>query len=157
MALDLKVDIGDLMNGLIFLSAAIGLFLNLVQMKRNSNGQRALLLRDLVGQFTDDNDARDAFYAIEYHNFRFREDFLGSDTEKQIDQLLSHCDIVCSFFERGLLDEREMDYFSYYFRRIWTNGEVRRYFEHLENWAGQVGESPSFQAFKRYCRHHINR
>jgi hypothetical protein len=58
--------------------AAIGLQLSFYQSRRTNAQARSALVAESLRRFAEDEDIQRAFYAIEYSNFNYDEEFHGS-------------------------------------------------------------------------------
>ena len=144
--------VGDIVNALVFGSAVVGLFLTWVQIRRNALTQKAIFFKDLYGSIHADPAMSKAFLKIEYSEFRYGPEFHHSEEEVEIDKLLHHCDLICALHLRKLISDKEMSYFEYDFRRIYTNREIRSYFEFLDEFLERLGvKTRSFDSFQAYC------
>jgi hypothetical protein len=134
------------------LAASLAAWAAYRQFKASVQASRATLLKDLYLQFRTDQAAADAFYLIEYGQFRYSEEFHRSSDEPKIDRLLTLCDLVCAMHADGTLTEREMQYFKYQFKRIFGDASIQAYLTFLDDfYARNNMHKKSFEQFQIYC------
>jgi len=122
----------------------------ILQIKENAKIQRAIFLKDLYMQFHTDTEVSEAFYLIEYGNFKYEQDkFHGSKQEKSIDRLLTLIDIICEMYDQDFFSDREFKYFKYQIKRVMDNYEIQNYLSFLSDFC--QGDIPKiFPSFERY-------
>lgn len=121
------------------LCAAGGLFLNVAQSRRTNAQARSALVAGCLKDFADDEQMQEAFYSIEYANFRYDEQFHGSATERSIDKLLRHFSNTALAWQAGLLKAEDVRPIKYYVVRIMGNIEIQRYMAFMEQWTDNPG------------------
>ena len=88
---------------------------------------RAALVAEYLRIFTEDEDIQRAYYAVAYSRFVYTDDFLGSESERDIDKLLRHFSNIALAWQAGLLSTHDVRPIQYYVLRVTRNDEVRRY------------------------------
>jgi hypothetical protein len=130
-----------------------GIVLTLRQLRENSKTQQATFFKELHSAFYADQKIRNAYYLIEYDNFKYDASFHGAELERDIDQLLKFADMVCNLHKEGLLNTRAMSLFNYEFLRVYSNESIQRYLGFLRTWYSQVkSDTEPFPHFIDYCR-----
>lgn len=132
--------------------AAVGLLLNVQQSRRiNSQARSALVAQSLTG-FADDKDIQEAFYAIEYSQFKYDNDFHKSDQERKVDKLLRHFANLALAWQAGLLSTADVRPVQYYVLRVMRDGEIEKYLAFIEQWSAgaKLGEHP-YSVLAKLC------
>jgi hypothetical protein len=144
------VDIGDAINTGLLIAAVAGIALTFWQVRTGVRTQRAQFLNDLYSRLVSDRDIAEAYYLIEYGQFKYSADFHGSDVEPKIDRLLGFVDLVAELHLQGVIADREMTFFHYRFRRLISDPSMRAYLHFLGSIYQDAGVSrkpfSSFQA-----------
>ncbi len=121
------------------LFAAFGLLLN-VQQSRKTNAQaRAALVAGCLKGFAEDEDIQKAFYAIEYSEFRYDEDFHKSSQERDVDKLLRHFANIALAWQAGLLSTSDVQPIQYYVLRVMSDPEIKKYLSFIARWSQETG------------------
>jgi len=97
--------------------AAIGLLLNFYQSRRTNAQTRAALVAECLKTFTGDEGIQQAFYAMAYPKFEYKEGFHGSEYERDIDKLLRHFSNIALAWQAGLLSIHDIRPIQYYMLR----------------------------------------
>lgn len=134
MKFDPTINIGSIIQTAAFLIAALGLIFNALVTRRAARERRIQQLVDLQHQFYSGASMLDAYYLIEYGEFKFDTDFHGSDREKKIDRLLVHFENIASLFQAKVVSLAELDIVAYNYLVIYQDPEINRYFEWLDSW-----------------------
>lgn len=130
-----QVTLGDLIQALALIIAAVGLFLNLVQMKTANKQKRAEHIVNLHNQFALDKDVLDIYYKIEYGEFRYEsEKFHGSDEEKHLDKLLDVFDNIAKLYLLDNFTLQDLNYVAYNYLVVFQDASIKEYLEFLDNW-----------------------
>ncbi len=119
--------IAEIISVILLVIAVIGLFLTYKQLQNTHKTQKAIFFRELYSTLFSDRDLRDAFYQIEYSNFKYTSKFHGSQKERLIDKLLSFANMVCDLYFEGNISKHEMNFFKYEFLRIYKNDNIKSY------------------------------
>src|SRR6185312_11197240 len=106
------------------LSATAALLLNYYQSRRNDVHARASMVANCLKDFAGDPDIQRAFYAIEYGEFSFKDDFLKSDRERDVDKLLRLFANLALSWKGKLLTIGDIRPIQYYVLRVMTNPEI---------------------------------
>jgi hypothetical protein len=77
-----EISIGDLLVIVSILIAAVGLFLNFLQMRKSALFKRAEYMINLYNYYASNQDMVDIYYKIEYGEFNYNEAFHKSPEEK---------------------------------------------------------------------------
>ena len=124
--------------------AAIGLLLNFYQSRRTNAQARAALVAEWLKRFAEDEDMQRAYYAIAYSQFRYSDDFQGSERERDADRLLRHFSNIALAWQAGLLNTHDIRPVQYYVLRVCQNPEIKKYLDFMDRWAREqhLGEHP---------------
>lgn len=124
--------------------AAIGLLLNFYQSRRTNAQSRASLIAACLKGFTEDEEIQRAFYAIEYSEFRYDQNFHKSSCEREVDKLLRHFSNIALAWQAGLLSIQDVRPIQYYVLRVLRNPEIQNYLKFISEWSKQqaLGEHP---------------
>jgi len=124
--------------------AATGLLLTFYQSRRADAQARAALVAEYLRSFTEDQDIQRAYYAVAYSRFVYTDDFLGSESERDIDKLLRHFSNIALAWQAGLLSTHDVRPIQYYVLRVTRNDEVRRYLSFMAESSKRqrLGEHP---------------
>ena len=76
---------------------------------------------------------------IEYGNFEYDLHFHHTDTEKEIDKLMTHFSNPALMWKVGWLSLNDLGPARYFLVRIIANGEIKKYMEWLDSWTKQAG------------------
>ena len=121
--------------------AGWGLWRNARQTRLNNKLAEAKLVYDSFYVFLGDKIMQEAFYKIEYSQFRYGRDFHGSEEERRTDRLLRHFSNLAVLWQDGLLDLKYIHPVQYYILRIAGNDEIEKYLSYLiDEWT--EGEHP---------------
>ena len=136
---------------LALVAAAVAAVAAYRQFQSSVRATRAALLKDLYLQFRNDEFVAEAFYKIEYGEFRYTPEFHESKDEPKIDRLLTLCELVCAMHSDGTLTDREMEYFKYQFKRIHGDLEIKKYLACLDRfYALNNMHKKAFEKFQIY-------
>jgi hypothetical protein len=144
------LSLSDLFNAFtIIITTSIALFVALRQLRQNQDTQRAIFLKDFYLGMWNDPDIRQAIYLIDSDKLDYQGgDFKNSPHEPLVDQLLVFVDLVCGLYNHKMLTEKEMSFFSFYLKMIYTNKKIQDYLQFL----GSTGKEPMpFANFVLYC------
>ena len=124
--------------------AATALILNIVQSRRTNAQARATLVASCLKGFADDEDIQRAFYAIEYGEFTYDQNFHKSQQEREIDKLLRHFANLALSWKSGLLSTEDVKPVQYYILHVMKDGEISKYMEFIANWSKRTanGQHP---------------
>jgi hypothetical protein len=147
-----SIQVNDLINVLLLLTAVVGIFLTYWQTRLNARTNKAAFFKDLYSTMFRDPIIRKAFYQIEYDKFIYDDSFHGSENEQLIDRLLSFSDLVCDLYFQKIISKHEMDFFKYEFIRVYQDEEIQKYLTFLKNFylENQFGTVP-FPSYIKYC------
>lgn len=121
------------------------------QIRRNTQTQRMIFLKDMYMLLRTDKDVSNIFYDIEYSKFEYTADFHDSEIEKKTDKLLTILDLICEMHYRGSITTNEMSFFNYQIRRVAQNIEIEKYLTFLSSFykANKIKRKP-FSSFLTY-------
>jgi hypothetical protein len=124
--------------------AAIGLLLTFYQSRRTNAQARAGLVAACLKGFAEDEEIQRAFYAIEYSEFKYDDEFHKSEREREVDKLLRHFSNIALAWQAGLLTTRDVRPIQYYVLRVLRDAEIRNYLKFIAEWSKQqaLGEHP---------------
>jgi hypothetical protein len=124
--------------------AAIALLLTVKQSRRTNAQVRAALVAQCLDRFVDDEKMQNVFYAIEYSEFRYDDNFHNASLERETDKLLQHFASLALAWKAGLLTITDVVPVEYYILCIMRNTEVNRYLDFVAAWArdANLGEHP---------------
>ncbi len=157
-----EISISDLLLAVSILIAALGLFLNFLQMKKNNLQKRAEFIINLYNQYASDSDMMEVYYKIEYGKFKYDKNFHQSDEEKKLDKLLGFFENIAKLYLMGNITLDDLKYVAYEFIVIYQNEFVQQYFQFLDGWFRQRGmKIKPYEAFrqvgkilkKEMCKH----
>jgi len=115
--------------------AAGALVLNICQSQRTNKQARLEIVAECLSGFANNDDIQKAFYAIEYGEFKYDDNFHNSLIEQQIDKLLRHFANLALSWEAGLLNTNDVKPVQYYVLRILKNSEVTKYLNFIASWS----------------------
>ena len=125
----------DLLQLLLLLVAAFGLFLNLSQMKVNAKQKVAEYINELFNQYYADGDITDIYYKIEYGKFHYdAESFHQSDEERKLDKLLKLYNNIGKLYSLSNLTTQDLDYVVYGYLVVYQDKSVKEYLTFLDEW-----------------------
>lgn len=134
---EFTLSIGDLIATIGLLLAAVGLFLNWSQMRKDSTWKRAEFIIHNFYQYLLDPDSADMFYRLEYGKFVYTRDFHGSPEEIKLDKLLRYFERIAALYEMGTISLADLALVEYEFSRINQDPAVQEYFAFLDDWSKQ--------------------
>ena len=144
-----EISVNDIATIFLLLVAIATFLMNYFESRKKNHTERMLFVKDLLEPFRTEPDISSAFYKIEYHQFHYNFDtFHDSALEKEIDKLLSHCNLVCSFYKNRIITEKEFNQFRYYMVRIAGNSGIKDYFEFLDGWSKRAEVKSNFDEFR---------
>jgi hypothetical protein len=133
------VSVADALNIGLLAAAVAGIALTLWQVRIGVRTHRAQFLNDLYSKLVSDGDIGEAYYLIEYGKFEYGPDFHGSELEPKVDRLLGFVDLVAELHLQGVISRREMAFFDYRFRRLFSDAGVRAYLTFLAAFYERTG------------------
>jgi hypothetical protein len=145
-----QVTVGDLIQACALIFAAIGLFLNLAQMKAANRQKRAEYIISLHNQFSLDEDVLDIYYKIEYGRFVYEQQaFHGSDEEKKLDKLLDVYDNIAKLYLLKNFTIRDLNYVAYSYLVVYQDQAIKTYLSFLDKWYVERGmKVKPYEAFR---------
>ncbi len=144
--------LSDKINSALLLVTALGVLAAFWQIRSGARAQRATFLKDLYTQLRSDPEVADAFYKIEYGEFKYGPEFHKSELERKVDRLLTLIDLVCEMRAQCIMSKREMSFFSYQFSRVAKDENVRAYLEFLNDFYMENGiNRKPFASFQAYA------
>ncbi|RLG27099.1 hypothetical protein DRN85_01100 [Methanosarcinales archaeon] len=145
-----EISIADLLLAASILIAAVGLFLNFLQMRKNNLQKRAEYMINLYNQYTSDPDMTDIYYKIEYGEFDYNEEFHQSSEEKKLDKLLGFFENIAKLYTMKNITLDDLKYSAYEFLVIYQDNSVKQYIRFLERWFSQRGiKVKPYEAFQK--------
>lgn len=150
--------ISDVISILLFVSAFVGLYLTLYQIRQSYRIQKATFFKDLSMTLISETNQKEGFYLIINNKFIYDDGFKGSQIEKQVDALLSFLEMICSLYKAGILTKQEMPFFEYAFRKVYANSNIRTYLEYLRKTSEHSGNKTTpFASYISYCQRELGR
>jgi len=124
--------------------AAVGLLLTFYQSRRTNAQARAALVAACLRGFTEDEEIQRAFYAIEYSEFRYDDNFHRSGQEREVDKRLRHFANIALAWQANLLNTSDVRPIQYYVLRVMRDPEIQKYLKFIAEWSKQanLGEHP---------------
>src|SRR5437016_2464253 len=98
-----EISLGDIIAAAGFLIAALGLFLTLCQLRRDSVRKRAEFIVSIFNQYVTDPDTSQVFYSVEYDEFQYGPNFHGSEQERHLDRLLSYFEKIAALYHMKVI------------------------------------------------------
>jgi len=145
-----EISIADLLLVISILIAAVGLFLNFLQMRKNNLQKRAEYMINLYNQYASDSDMIDVYYEIEYGKFDYHEGFHQSSEEKKLDKLLGFFENIAKLYIMKNITLDDLKYVAYEFLVIYQDNSVKQYIQFLEQWFSQRGiKVKPYEAFQK--------
>jgi len=145
-----EISLGDIIAAAGFFVAAIGLFLTLCQLRRDSKRKRAEFIVSVFNQYVTDSDTCEMFYLLEYDKFQYGPEFHGSKQERHLDRLLSYFEMIATLYDMGVVTRKDLELTRYQFVRVYKNQAVQSYFEFLDKLPGSLGVSGgTFHRFRK--------
>jgi hypothetical protein len=147
-----EMSLADKINSALLLVTALGVLAAFWQIRVGARAQRATFLKDLYMQLRSDPAVAEAFYKIEYGEFKYGPEFHGSEFEPKMDRLLTLVDLVCEMRAQRIMSKREMSFFIYQFNRVAKDQNVREYLKFLNEFYAQNGiNKKPFASFQSYA------
>ncbi|MEO0075903.1 MAG: hypothetical protein ABIK31_07390 [candidate division WOR-3 bacterium] len=126
--------IANVATALTFGAAAWQLWESNKQTRKSAIQKRSEYVINLYNTFINDKDMVEIYYKLEYSEFRYDDNFHGSQTEKQLDKLLGHFSNIGRLFNLGILTREDLKFFEYEFLVIYQNKNIQAYLRFLDNW-----------------------
>jgi hypothetical protein len=116
------------------LGLGIGLFFTNRQLRSNTRQKTAEYSTQLQEQFFTNKDVLKMYYSIEYGEFKYSQDFHGSENEKALDALLYHLDTIANYYLLSHFDLAALGHFAYRYLVVFQDKDVRAYLATLDHW-----------------------
>jgi hypothetical protein len=126
--------IANVATACTFGAAAWQLWESNKQTRKSAIQKRSEYVIDLYNTFTNDKDMVKIYYKLEYSEFRYDDNFHGSQTEKQLDKLLGHFSNIGRLFNLGILTREDLKFLEYEFLVIYQNENIQEYLKFLDGW-----------------------
>ena len=144
-----EISVGDLIAVAGFLIAAVGLFLTLMQLRRDPIRKRAEFIVSVFNQYVTDPDTARIFYKMEYDEFQYGPRFHASDDERNLDRLLSYFEKIAALYIMRVITREDLELIRYEFIRVYQNPAVQKYFDFLDTLPDELGVSGgTFRKFR---------
>lgn len=118
--------------------------------------RKATFYKEIYLTLLCEKHIRDAFYLIEKSKFIFDGNFLGTQTEKDVDALLCFFDMICRLYFSKNLTKQEMHDFKYEFTMVYCNKEIQRYLDYIKDIYNQRQiQGMPFSSFLSYCKNYM--
>jgi hypothetical protein len=148
MTIKPDISLGDIIAAASFLIAALGLFLTLFQLRRDSVRKRAEFIVSVFNQCVTDRETADIFYMIEYGKFEYSSDFHGTKQERHLDRLLFYFEKIAALYHMGVVTRKDLELVRYEFVRVYGNSNVQEYLKTLDELAPRLGAGGTFRQFR---------
>ena len=143
--------ISDKINTILIFVSTIGVIAAFWQIRYAARTQRVIFLKDLYLQLHSDKEIARVFYRIEYDEFKYSEDFHGSEEEQNVDNLLTLLDLICELHFRNVISIKEMEFFDYSIYRVSENSEIKKYMVFISNFLqNRKLKEKIFPAYNKY-------
>jgi hypothetical protein len=161
-----SLSLGDMLQALALVGAVIGLGLTVAQMRKTDKTERAKFFKELYAPFFMDPDFRRVFELIQGERFFNKEEQfnLNADieknveNEKNVEKVLSHFEMICSLYIRGLLSKEEMLHFDYNLKRLYRCESIRDYLDYIRLYEeAQRLEYGPFTQVRKYIKEVLNK
>lgn len=134
------MNVGDVLQVIATMLAAIGLILTSYQIRNFRKQQRLSTLDSYWQRFWSDSRVAEMFYRIEYDQFHYKEDeFHRSEDERTLDRLLGIMQSIALCDKAGMVARDDMRHVAYHAVRLLCNLEVKKYFTFLDEWFFKMG------------------
>lgn len=115
---------------------------------KNAENSRLTLFQNLQNDFLECEEARKAYYSIEYGKYRYDANFHMSQKEHGIDKLLFKLNNISKLYQTKKISEVEFGYFEYYFATVCTNTEVKKYLSFVAEYADNKASKNPYSYLK---------
>jgi hypothetical protein len=130
-----ELSLGDIIQIVATLLAAIGLFFTGFQLRTAAKERRAGYLSDFLRNFWGDKEITQAYYAFEYDEFIYDPaHFHKSELERRVDRMLESFGVLSKLYCAGLLSLEDISLLEYEFLVVFQNKEIQKYFAVLDDW-----------------------
>jgi len=127
------------MPALSLFIAACAFVVNARQTVLNNKLDRAKIVSGCLHTFMDDNMMHNAFYKIEYDQFKYSDKFHKSNEEREVDKLLRHFSNIALMWKNNLLTLSDIYSIQYFILRTVNNTEIKKYLAYIEEWSKEAG------------------
>lgn len=136
--------------------AIIAIFLTFYQIRQGYKIQRTTLFKDLYQMMYGDPHIREAFYLIDYQKFVFANKFSSLHEEQLIDHLLNFFDLLSGLYEDKMLTKKEMNFFEYEFKIVYSNPGIQAYLKYLRGiYKNEKVATMPNHGFISYCKNEL--
>jgi hypothetical protein len=110
-------------------------------------------------EHTADPESLNILYKIEYQQWKYDEvEFAGSSDEQALDKIPYSFEQISLLYEMGTISRRDMRLIEYDFLRVYSDGEVQKYFRFLDRTPhGLPTDAADFRAYRRVAKKLIKR
>jgi hypothetical protein len=126
--------VANIAIALTFAIAAWQLWETKQQANKAAIQKRSEYVISLYNAFINDKDMVDIYYKLEYSEFKYDNNFHGSDTEKKLDKLLGHFSNIGRLNHLGILTIGDLKFMEYEFLVMWQNKNIKSYLQFLDEW-----------------------
>jgi len=145
MVIKPEIALRDIITVIGFVVTIVTILLTYKQIKVSVKTAKGTFIKDIMDRFTTDEGIRKVFYLIEYDEFKYPDNnFHGSEIEKEIDSLLYFLDTIGALVKLDLISLSDVEIMHYEIKRVYSNQEIKKYFEFLDSWyeKNQLSERP---------------
>ncbi|MBZ5500112.1 MAG: hypothetical protein LAP85_27265 [Acidobacteriia bacterium] len=137
---DSQISVGDVLTGIGLLLTVLGLVFAAVEVRRNTNANRAQLLAELTARYFGDETLRRFSQRLDWGQFVFQaQGFQCSDDERSLDNILYTFDLFGRMIRLRSLSIDEARILAFQAYRVLRNPEVEKYLAWLDSVYPAVG------------------
>lgn len=115
----------------------IGFIFAIYQVKQNQRTLKAQFLLEITTRYFDNVEMREFYYKVDYHKFTFdpedNQDFIGSEDERLLDQLLYTFDTIGRLYTSKIVSLSEIDILAFQAKRVLENKSIKAYLDWLDS------------------------
>jgi len=126
-----EITTGDIITVVALLVAAVGFFLNFVQIRKDGLQKRAEHLMAIYKEYGSDPGVSAIYYKIQHQEFAFDSCFKDPADERDLDELLYLYDQISKLYLMRVIGIKDIEVFAYDFVSVYADASVRRYLNSL--------------------------
>ena len=151
MIIETSITFGDIIT---LVSLLVGILLAFWQLNVSNKQNRAQIILGMMDKHYGDDNMLQMLYLLEYETFIFdKTKFPMCPEEKMLDKLLYTFEQVAKLYEMGILKRKDLSLIEYDYLRVFTNNEVQKYFQFLDDTpSGFTSEKSDYQSFRRIAK-----
>ncbi|MCB9363033.1 MAG: hypothetical protein H6587_00545 [Flavobacteriales bacterium] len=133
------------------LIAIIGIYIVVQKMQKSTAIKQSEYFKELYYKVFEDDDLKRIFLDIDYGNITDAR--TNRETEEKIDKLLAQYNVICYFYDKGLISESEIRLFNYRFKRVYQSEVIKAYLKFLTEFYKKNNTNLSpFEHFVKYSK-----